>query len=315
MNVLHSRPFAFIRGSIKAMAMHKTTGALYPTSPFDLSKSLAFIGGFTPAQGEQQAGDGTLRKVFAIDGAAVLACMEADGDVEQPRLVYELRSALPLEQRAAAMEARLRMYLSLDDELRLFYTIAGDDPPFAHIVERLYGYHQVTFASPWEAACWAIRGQRTPMPVAQRAKQRIVERWGPALEVEGRCERACPEPAVLAGTEYAELAELTGGERKAGYLQATARAFADVDQAWLSTAAYDEVETWLRAIGGIGAWSAGLVLLRGLGRMEQLPGERRLLQAASRVYGYQVDQRKLERLAERYGSYRGYWAHYLRVAG
>lgn len=296
------------------MVLHKTNGTLHPTPPFDFGKSLAFIDGFSPARGEQAAGAGILSKVFSIDGAALLVRVEATGDVERPELEYELFSTKPLQGRREAIEHRLRGYLSLDDELAPFYACGADDAPFLGVVERLYGYHQVRFASPWEAACWAILSQRTPMPVAQRAKQRIVEHWGPALTYHGRVERAFPEPAVIADIERDALAELVGGERKAGYVLAAAGAFARVDQEWLGTAPYEDVETWLRAIDGIGAWSATLVLLRGLGRMERLPAERRLLEAASRVYGYAVDERELERLSQRYGAYRGYWAHYLRAA-
>lgn len=145
-------------------------------------------------------------------------------------------------------------------------------------------------------------------------RQRIAERFGPAFEHAGQHEHAFPEPAVLKNVNGAALAELAGGERKARYLLSAAAAFADVNEAELVTAAYDEAESWLCAIDGIGAWSAGLVLLRGLGRMERLPGERRLLDAAARVYGRAIDAHELAQLAERYGPYRGYWAHYLRVA-
>lgn len=295
--------------------MHKTTGMLHPALPFDFAKSIQFIGGFAPARGEQEAGAETLSKVFAIDGAAVLARVRAGGDDQHPQLAYELVAAEQLADRRIAMEQRLTMYLSLDDDLRPLYALAGDDPPFWRVVERLHGYHQVKFASPWEAAAWAVLSQRTPIPVAQRAKQRLTERFGLPIEFEGQIKSAFPEPAAMADADLAELGELAGGERKAGYLLAVARAFTAVDEAWLVAAPYDEVEGWLRAIEGIGTWSAEFVLLRGLGRMERLPAEKRLLEAASRVYDRAVDERELERLAERYGPHRGYWAHYLRVAG
>jgi len=40
-----------------------------------------------------------------------------------------------------------------------------------------------------------------------------------------------------------------------------------------------------------------------------------VLGAASRVYGRTITPEDLERLAESYGRWRGYWAHYLRVGG
>jgi DNA-3-methyladenine glycosylase II len=48
--------------------------------------------------------------------------------------------------------------------------------------------------------------------------------------------------------------------------------------------------------------------------MEQLPvGEARLAQAAAKVYGRALPGTELAAIAEHYGVYQGYWAHYLRV--
>src|SRR6266508_4138566 len=80
-------------------------------------------------------------------------------------------------------------------------------------------------------------------------------------------------------------------------------------RAWQRAAPYAEVEDWLRAIKGLGAWSATFVLLRGLGRMDQLPvGEARLGEAVAKVYGRALLDTELAAIAERYGAYRGYWA-------
>lgn len=48
--------------------------------------------------------------------------------------------------------------------------------------------------------------------------------------------------------------------------------------------------------------------------MERVPpGEKRILQAAERVYGRSLDADELQRLGRPYGAYQGYWAHYLRA--
>ncbi len=71
-----------------------------------------------------------------------------------------------------------------------------------------------------------------------------------------------------------------------------------------------------QTIKGIGEWSATFIMVRGLGRMEYIPlTETRLLEAASKVYGHgkELSREELIHLAERYGPWQGYWAHYLRV--
>ncbi len=118
---------------------------------------------------------------------------------------------------------------------------------------------------------------------------------------------------MLAQADPAELENLIRNERKSAYLAAASSAFADVDEQWLRSGDYDEVETWLRAISGIGAWSAGFILIRGLGRVERITPNKPLLEAAARAYGEPITPPRFEELATRYGDTSGYWAFYLRT--
>jgi DNA-3-methyladenine glycosylase II len=301
------------------MTLHTTTGHLTPTPPFDFAKSLEFLGGFRPTAGEQSLAERALAKAVLIDEQTIVFRVTSSGDIETPQLDYTLFSDQPIGAAIARAAAdRLAFFLSLDDDLRSFYAIGRDDAAFAPIVERLYGYHQVKFLTPFENACWAILSQRNTMPIARKLKQALVERFGTGLEVEGVRYEAFPDAARLAEANPADLLAIVHNLRRDEYLAAVARAFCTADEAWLRAAPYDEVEAWLRAIDGIGPWSASFVLLRGLGRTEQLPvGEKRLAEAAGRLYnaGPPLKEVALRRIAERYGAWQGYWAHYVRVSG
>jgi DNA-3-methyladenine glycosylase II len=294
------------------------SGQLAPTPPFDFSRSLQFLGLFTPTQREQTIAATTLTKALSLDGRAIVFEVAAEGSVDQPLLSYTLHSAQPLSptQEQAALD-RISFYLSLADDLRPFYAIGRADPAFAPVITQLYGYHQVKFLTPFENACWAVLSQRTPITAARKLKQTLIEQVGGQLAYDGATWRAFPEPRALVAAGPDQLAGLIGNERKGRYLHAVADAFASVDEQWLRSAPYAEVEAWLLGISGIGAWSAGFVLVRGLGRMEHLPREDRLGESAARIYGLAPDEASpaaIERLAQPYGAYRGYWAHYLRVA-
>lgn len=298
--------------------MHLTTGTLYPTAPFDFAQTLRFVGAFAPTAGEQQTGRVLLRKAVMIQGTPVVFMVQSSGSVEQPGLSYTLATAKPLsaEMERAATD-RIRFFLSLDDDLRPFYTVAeAGDPPFLPVIQRLYGFHQVKFLTPFENACWAVLTQRTPMPVARNLKRALVERYGAALSVDDMDYWAFPEAQMLAAAGRDELAALLHNERKATYLQAVAEAFAAVDEGWLRTGDYERVREWLLAIDGIGPWSAMFVLIRGLGRMDTLATpEKELLAAARTVYGPEITPDTLTRLArDVYGDHAGYWAYYLRNA-
>jgi DNA-3-methyladenine glycosylase II len=299
--------------------LYSTTGHLTPTAPFDFAKSLEFLSGFRPTAGEQALAERALAKAVLIDGQTIVFRVTSSGEVEAPRLDYTLSSDQPIDAATARAAAdRLAFFLSLSDDLRPFYAIGRDDGAFVPVVERLYGYHQVKFLTPFENACWAILSQRNTMPAARNLKQTLVERFGASLEVAGTRYEAFPEAARVAAADPAELLAIVHNLRRDEYLAAVARAFCTVDEAWLRASPYDEVEAWLRAIDGIGPWSASFILLRGLGRTERLPvGEKRLAEAAGRLYnqGPPLSEAALRPIAERYGAWQGYWAHYLRVAG
>ncbi len=151
------------------------------------------------------------------------------------------------------------------------------------------------------------------MRVGLALKARLGDQLGAALAVESVTYAAFPDaPRLL--ERAAELDAIVGNQRKADYLRAAAQAFATVDEAWLRRAPYAEVEAWLLAIKGIGAWSASFILIRGLGRMDRVPiTEGRMLDAARKVYGYDLGEQDVIDLGARYGDYQGYWSHYLRA--
>ena len=301
---------------------------LHPTPPFDFNKTLGFLAGFSPTRDEQSLTSRVLTKAIQVAGRVVVFQVASSGTVEAPQLDCALHSAQPLSAAAlAAARDRLSFFLSLDDDLRPFYAHAHDDPAMAPEVQRLYGLHQVKFPTPFENAAWAVLSQRAPIPVARKMKQAVVERFGGSFTLEGVVYWAFPEAAALAAVPVAELEGLIHNERKAQYLAAVAAAFAQVDEAFLRTGDYEDVLVWLRGIKGIGEWSADFILLRGLGRMQQLhftPAksgptifERRMSTAVSRVYspgpGRALTGQEMLPLAERYGEWQTYWALYLRT--
>jgi DNA-3-methyladenine glycosylase II len=297
--------------------LYTETGTLQAAPPFDFGHSLAFLSEFTPMAGEQTVGTHALTKALRVGGQTVVFRVEAAGATDAPALTYRLTSDRPIgEQVHQAVADRIGFFLSLADDLGPFYALGRADPDFAPLIEQMYGYHQVKFLTPFENACWAMLTQRSALALSRRMKQALVERFGGRLEVEGVEYFAFPEPADLAQVDPAELVAAIHNERRADYLAGAAAAFSRVDEAFLRTAPVAEVEAWLRGIKGIGTWSASFVLVRGLGRMEWLPvGEPHLQEAASRVYGHgraltEVDVRAI---ADRYGPWQGYWAHYLRA--
>ena len=297
--------------------MYTESGTLIPTPPFNFDKSLNFLGAFMPTRQEQTISSHTLTKAISIDEQTIVFQLISMGTTENSQLEYTLFSPEPItEETQNTVVERMTFFLSLKDDLQPFYRIGQEDADFSPIIELLYGYHQVKFLTPFENACWAVLTQRNPMKIAQKTKQALIEKYGNHLEVNENVYSAFPEPIQIAVVDESELLKVIRNDQRTEYLIATARAFSEVNEEFLKTAPDEEVEAWLRNIKGIGEWSATFIMVRGLGRMEYIPlTETRLLEAASKVYGHgeELSREDLKRLAERYGSWQGYWAHYLRV--
>lgn len=293
-------------------------GYLHPVAPYDWAKSLDFLGNFAPTQYEQIVEGGSLTKAICLGGQTIAFQLAETGSVEQPKLAYTLFAQKPIPPPLEkAVTDAATFFLSLDEDLRPFYELGRDDSRFEPVIAALYGYHQVKFLTPFEAACWAVISQRNLLTVSRKMKQALTKKFGNRLELESGELWAFPEPQQLAPLDPAALTAIVGNERKGECLSAVARAFSKVDGLFFKTAPYDEVVAWLKTIKGIGDWSAAFVLIRGLGRMERLPlEEKRLHVAASQIYnhGLPITREAIIQHAQPYGPYQGYWAHYLRVA-
>lgn len=297
------------------MSSHTSRHTLTATLPFEFAHSLAFIRRFGPTMGDQRA-DVSLCKAMRILGQTVHFVICPGVTPGTLRCSLSAAESLPAEVEASTLD-RIRFYLGLDDDLGVFYRLAGVDRAFRPVLEDLRGYHQVKFLTPFENAAWAILAQRTRTQGAHSLKRRLTQAYGG--QIGGLW--AFPDADDLAAVPENELADTLGNARKAAYLSGTAHAFARIDEHWLRTAPHAEVLAWLLSLPGIGPWSALFVLMRGLGRGEHLfefDGHnegflREIAMAAEKHYGPLGDS-DLRRIAEHYGTWQGYWANYIRAA-
>jgi DNA-3-methyladenine glycosylase II len=108
----------------------------------------------------------------------------------------------------------------------------------------------------------------------------------------------------------ADIAEAIGHARKAELITGVLRGVAAIGEPLLRAAPYAAARDALLDIPGIGPFSATLILLRGLGRMDELPAMAWLEEPARAVYGAAYDLAAIER---RYGAHIGYWSFYLKA--
>ena len=284
-----------------------TSGTLAACRPFDLHTSIRFLKGFGACRGDQVLTDDTITKAIAVDGQAFVFHLSPSPD----GVAYQLFSDRPIADAGPVLD-KIDGYLSLSDDLSEFYAQAADDvPEYGRIVRLLHGLHHVRFLTLAEVGIWAVLTQRTPQGVSLGLKRRIVEQFGRPIRHDGVEFRAFPELADLQGLDVADWHAVVRNERKARYLTNLVAGLLDIGEDYLRTASYPQATRALRAITGVGEFTAAFILLRGLGRMDHVPLDMpAFTDAAAQVYGPGCDHQKIR---SRYGPNLGYWAYYLRA--
>ncbi|MGW0803505.1 DNA-3-methyladenine glycosylase family protein [Nonomuraea sp. NPDC002799] len=200
--------------------------------------------------------------------------------------------------------------LSLDVDGAGFAKLGESDPVLGDLQRRSPGLRPVCFWSPWEAACWAVIVQRSSMLIASRIKQRIADRHGAEVTVDGQTYTAFPPPVSLL-----DAGGLGLPAQKEEWLRGLARAALDgvLTTEHLRALAPEEALAELRALPGVGPFSAGLILIRGAGAPDAFPGdEPRLFGILREAYGLPEDAppTAYRKLAEVWRPYRS-WASFL----
>jgi AraC family transcriptional regulator of adaptative response / DNA-3-methyladenine glycosylase II len=198
---------------------------------------------------------------------------------------------------------RARRFLDLDADPATIDAALAAHEPLRSLVAAVPGRRLPGAFEAWETTVLAVLGQGTALSGARRLAGRLAEAFGERVDVGvPGLERLFPSPPVLA---QAELSGLGLPARKAAALRALAAAVA---QRRIDLETGDPAETLaaLRAIPGIGPWTAGYVGLRVLRDPDAaLPGDAAVA-AALRRLGCDPGPAAVERLAESWRPWRGY---------
>ncbi|WP_214104874.1 DNA-3-methyladenine glycosylase family protein [Acrocarpospora catenulata] len=270
--------------------------------PFEFGASLRFVEDW-PATSALPSNGRALRFAYCAEsdwlpiGVTVTA---APGGVA----VAPTRAAGP------GIRGEVARILSLDVDGTGFAELGEADPVLGDLQRRSPGLRPVCFWSPWEAACWAVIVQRSSMLIASRIKQRIAERYGARVTVDGQSFAAFPPPVTLLEADGLGLPA-----QKEEWLRGLARAALDgvLTTEHLRSVGPEEALAELRTLTGVGPFSAGLILIRGAGAPDAFPGdEPRLFAILREAYGLPEDAppSAYRKLAETWRPYRS-WASFL----
>jgi len=201
--------------------------------------------------------------------------------------------------------------LSLDVDLSPFYRIAKDDPQLRGPLGAMCGLKPPELAGLFETFVNAVIFQQISLESGVAIHSRLVERFGDRLSHNGKVYYAFPNQFDIARASLEELRNIGLSTRKAEVMRDLAQRTIDGELDFLGVNALPTAEAIerLMRLPGIGRWSAELVLLRGLGRLDVFPGGdvgarknmARLVGAAA-----PLGPGEERRILERYGNYRGF---------
>jgi AraC family transcriptional regulator of adaptative response / DNA-3-methyladenine glycosylase II len=260
----------------------------------DASATLDFLAA-RAIPGVEEMVDGVYSRVLTAPGGPALVSITAG--------TAALTCAVRLSDHRdlVAVVGRVRRLLDLDADPVAVDAVLEADPLLAALVRKRPGLRSPGAVDGFELAVRAIVGQQIAVTSARTVLGRIVARWGqPAFE--GEAWRTFPRAEHL----LADDAGLPMPAARAATVRAVAAALVDGRLTLDPGADRDAEYAALRALPGIGAWTAGYVRMRALADPDVLlDTDLGIRRAAARIEPGLIGQGLLDRQA-RWAPWRSY---------
>ncbi len=245
-------------------------------------------------------------RVLESEGALRLVEVANHGTLAAPDLRLRLRAGEPLALNVG-VASTLRVMLGLDFDPRRLRRVAKLLPALRDTTRALRGMRPPRFASLFEAFASVVPFQQVSLDAGVAVVSRLVERFGRSLEHDGRRYHAFPSAERIAAARMPALRACGLSAKKAESLRAIARAIAagTLSERVLGAQSTSDALRTLTELPGIGPWSANLVLLRGLGRLEVFPPGDRGVALALQSLLHLSSARELAAMIDKLGGERG----------
>ena len=201
--------------------------------------------------------------------------------------------------------ATVRRMLGTERGLSEFYRHARKVPWLEPLAHRTRGLRPPRYPALFEACANAILFQQVSLQAASAIMRRVLRAVGTPIEHDGIPLVIFPSAEQFLRADGAVIRAAGVSEGKLATLRRAAEAIASgaLDEASLSELPSDDAAQILRGIKGIGAWTAAVILLRGLGRLDVFPGgDSGVAANVARVAGEPLD---VAPIAASLGSQRG----------
>ena len=249
-------------------------------------------------------------RTLAIDGVmGVLTVSPGAGNFLSAEIRFQTVQALP------AVIARIRRVFDLSADPGLIGAHLGHDPVLARLVAERPGLRAPGAWDGFELAVRAILGQQITVTAARGLAAKLTEAYGAPIEDPHAAalglSRAFPAPGRLVGQDIAALGM---PKARGAALEALARAVVADPAIFTPRASLDSAIAALKALPGVGEWTAQYIALRELREPDAFPQADIGLLRALEVDGVRPSPAELLARAEAWRPWRAYAAQHLWAA-
>ena len=211
--------------------------------------------------------DGSYGRVLEVGSTPVVVSVSQHGS----RLRVHAQAEDALGANRKLIGAILNRTLGMSQNLASFYAFAEGEHQLKQLSRRFRGVKPPRFPTVFEALLNGISCQQLTITVGITLLNRLTLRYG---VVTGDERHLFPRPEDLARGRPEDLRSLGYSTAKAASILGSARAVMEgrLDLEALHRKDDQAAMEDLLAVPGVGPWTAGYVLLRGLGRLNVFPG-------------------------------------------
>lgn len=252
------------------------------------------------------------RRAFRMPGRTMLLEVQNSGTVDAPEVTLTLSGSKASARNRARAAHLVQQMLGLDLDTAGALRRAEAEPALRDTARALRGMRPPRYPDLFETFANVIPFQQVSLEAGMSVVAHLIHRFGERLAIDGSTYHLFPGAEVVASARIASLRACGMSVRKSEALRHIARTIAAgslTAEELLGLPSTEAVER-LMQLPGIGPWSAALILLRGLRRLDVFPQAdtgaegslAKLLRLRSRA--------SLSRIVESFGEYRGYLYFY-----
>jgi DNA-3-methyladenine glycosylase II len=250
-------------GSTRSHSRHE----LSVGAPFRLDLTVSALRRLSTNIVDVLASDGQYIRAFETSRGPVVARV---AQVNPEALAVTLDGDSREHKRALALVKRM---LGIDRDVAYFSHAAEGIPWLSPLAQRMRGVRPPRYPTLWEACVNAIVFQQISLHAASAIMRRLILALGRSVDSGGVAVYAFPTNEAFLGAEDDVLraAGLSLGKFSTVRRVAEALSAGVLEEAMLEERASPDAAALLCGIKGIGPWTATVILLRGLGRLDVFP--------------------------------------------